>query len=57
MVGDYEMTCYDAVGNDSSFKEMPKEMFTERRRPATHGGVMTRYVLSRVPLTFVVMTN
>ena len=30
-----EVPCYDAVGNDSSFKEMPKVTFTERRRSAT----------------------
>ena len=35
MVEDFEVTCYDAVGNDRSFKEMPKEKFTERRRSAT----------------------
>ena len=35
MVKDDEVPCYDAVGNDSSFKEMPKVTFTERRRSAT----------------------
>ena len=35
MVEDDEVPCYDAVGNDTSFKEMPKETFTETRRSAT----------------------
>ena len=35
MVEDYEVSCYDAVGNDPSFKEMPKVTFTETRRSAT----------------------
>ena len=52
MVEDDEVPCYDAVGSDTSFKEMPKVTFTETRRSATPtGGVMTRYVASRVHLT------
>ena len=35
MVEDYEVWCYDAVGNDPCFKEMPKVTFTETRHSAT----------------------
>ena len=35
MVEDYEAPCYDAIGNDASYKEMPNVVCTERRRSAT----------------------
>jgi len=59
IVEDFEVTCYDAVGHDSSFKEMPKEKFTERRRSATPNRWNNDEVrvVSCPSRTFVVITN